>query len=616
MGAPRHPRRRPPAPLPPAASTVALLGTAAAAAAAVVGVLAVAAAAAAAAAPPRGLPLSPSDLPAGWAATLLSSHPLAGATPPFPPKLVTWYQLHLQADVPSRVGQRHAAYERGGGGAHTSVPPGRGGAAGARPFAGWDLLKLPANLGPVGDGWLRLELPRPATLCLAVAYFLVGDNAGAGAEAVGTVRGAGWVRVGTFRVPPPARARWGDDALMVLPAVAGVYCKAYPAGVVALPQARGLAGFGGASAGYDLLLGEVGGGGPGGGGPAAVPRQPTEYFADRVTAGAPCPAALHDLWTVTPPATGNADTDGKAWATWHPALDPIFHCQYGHEHGSSPARLPGIPPPPFSLVAWANGREAESHTGFKGYAFRTPTGEGVYITAHIDTASLRRAHTRFHTVSLAVVSAGGELVMDTRCKGDFGFAFTLPTDFLTNFRPLPLGRVNEALRAAAEADPAVQPIHRSRRMTVVDPLDPGIDAADLPVGRYEQWRGGFGTCTTAPDSNGGLEVDVQDPLTGCPSLACPVSARPVALAPTRDARRNVGFASRGLRRSLTLDALTVGRAACRWGAEAPPTVGDRWWTNPACTAVLPGPAAGAVPQLVSASWAGLTLDGKYASEDS
>lgn len=106
-------------------------------------------------------------------------------------------------------------------------------------------------------------------------------------------------------------------------------------------------------------------------------------------------------------------------------------------------------------AAWANGREAESHTGFKGYAFRTPTGEGVYLTAHIDTASLRRAHTRHHTVSVAVVTAGGQLVMDTRCKGDFGFAFTLPADFLTNFRPLPLGASNEALWAAAEADPAV-----------------------------------------------------------------------------------------------------------------------------------------------------------------
>lgn len=107
------------------------------------------------------------------------------------------------------------------------------------------------------------------------------------------------------------------------------------------------------------------------------------------------------------------------------------------------------------VLAWANGRKAESHTGFKGYAFRTPTGEGVYLTAHIDTASLRRAHTRHHTVSVAVVTAGGQLVMDTRCKGDFGFAFTLPADFLTNFRPLPLGASNEALWAAAEADPAV-----------------------------------------------------------------------------------------------------------------------------------------------------------------
>ncbi|GAB0496736.1 hypothetical protein MMPV_008052 [Pyropia vietnamensis] len=585
--------------------------TAAAARVVTVVVIAALAAAAAATAAPHGRPLSPSDLPAGWAATLLAAHPLARADPPLPAKLVTWYQLHLQADVPSRVSQRHAAYEPGGGGEP----------ADSHPFAGWDLLKLPAGLGTVGDGWLRLELPRAATLCLAVAYFLVGDAAGDGAEAVGTVRGDEWVRVGTYAVPSAARSRWGPDPLMVLPAVAGVYCKAHPAGVVALPQAQGLAGFEGAPAGYDLLLGEVAEEGVGGGGPAAVPRQPTEYFSDQVTAGAPCPAALHDLWSVTPGVTGNADTDGKAWATWHPALDPIFYCQYGHEHGSSPARLPGIPPPAFGLVAWANGREAESHTGFKGYAFRTPTGEGVYLTAHIDTASLRRAHTRLHTVSLAVVTLEGRLVMDTHCKGDFGFAFTLPADFLTNFRPLPLGATNQALWAAAEADPAVQPIHHSRRMTVVDPSDPGIDAADLPVGRYEQWRGGLGACTTSPDSNAGLTIDIQDPLTACPSLACPVHARPVALAPVRDADRNVGFASRGLRRSLTLDAVTVGRPACRRGPGAtPPATArgdrDRWWSDPACTAVLPGPARGAVRQLVAASWAGLTLDGKYASEDS
>lgn len=571
-------------------------------------------------------PLSPSDLPASWGPTLLASHPLASASPPVQPVLITWYQVHPASDWPSRVGQSHAAYAPGGGYAHTLVTgpdggpgggPGNGdwmpisGTAdgGASRFHGWDLLKLP-GYGRAGGGWLRAGLARPATVCIAVGGYMIGWNGGW--ETVGTDRG-GWRRAGVVAVPPGERSRWGDSIMMTLPPLASVYCRNAPAGVLSLGMvgSRGggsMPGFEDAPGGYDLLLGEADGTAP------VPPRQVAELGGEVAQPGKPCPRALHDLWVVPSTDGADADTAGRAWATWHPQLDPIYYCTYGHEHGSSPSRIPGLAPPPFDLVAWKNEREDESHVGFKGYAF-VVNNVYIYLTVHIDTTSLRRVHTRTHTVSLAAVDATGATVLDVRCKGDFGFGFTLPSDFMHNFRFLPLGAEEEAIRAAAEADPARQPIHHSRRINVVVPGgDPSIDEADLPVGRYEEWRGGLGYCTTSPESGAGMTVDVKDPITGCQSMECPNgSEEPAQLAPTADVPRNVFVPSRGLRRDLILDQVTIGRGSC---PDLNGTSSDTWYTDAACSRVLPGPGPSAVRQLAATGWGGLTLDGKYGSEDS
>ncbi|GAB0494689.1 hypothetical protein MMPV_005985 [Pyropia vietnamensis] len=571
-------------------------------------------------------PLSPSDVPASWGPTLLAAHPLAGASPPLVPVLVTWYQVHPSSDWPSRVGQSHAAYAPGGGYAHTLVEgpdggpgggPGNGdwlpingtgeGGSAAR-FHGWDLLKLP-GYGRAGGGWLRAGLSRAATVCMAVGGYRIGWNGDW--EPPGAVRG-GWTRAGVTAVPPGERSRWGDSTMMVLPPLASVYCRQAPAGVLSLGMvgARGggaMPGFEDAPGGYDLLLGEADGSAP------VPPRQVDELRGEVALPGKPCPRTLHDLWAVPSTDKTDGDTAGRMWATWHPQLDPIYYCSFGHEHGSAPARIPGLAPPPFGLVAWKNGREDESHIGFKGYAFHV-NGVYYYLTVHIDTTSLRRVHTRTHTVSLAAVDEQGATLLDVRCKGDFGFSFTLPSDFMYNFRFLALGADEEAIQAAAEADPARQPIHHSRRINVVVPGgDPAIDEADLPVGRYEEWQGGLGYCTSSPDSNAGMTIDIKDPITGCRSLSCPAAEVPAELAPTADVPRNIFVPSRGLRRDLILNAVTVGRGSC---PNLDGTIANTWYTDAACSRVLSGPGPGAVRQMAAAAWAGATLDGKYGSADS
>ncbi|OSX72020.1 hypothetical protein BU14_0482s0013 [Porphyra umbilicalis] len=416
-------------------------------------------------------------------------------------------------------------------------------------------------------------------------------------EGVGTDRG-GWTRAGVAAVPAGERSRWGVPDVMALPPLASVYCRGVPAGVLSLGMvgARGggaMPGFEDAPGGYDVLLGEADGSAP------TPPRQAAELGGKPALPGRPCPRSLHDLWVVPNADGADADTRGRAWATWHPQLDPIYYCTYGHEHGSAPGRVAGLAPPPFGLVAWKNGREDESHVGFKGYAFAV-NGVSYYLTVHVDTTSLRRVHARTHTVSLTAVDAAGATALDVRCKGDFGFSFALPADFQTNFRFLPAGPAEAALHDAAEADPERQPIHHSRRINVVNPGRPDIDAADLPVGRYEEWRGGYGFCTTSRESNAGFTIDVKDPITACRTLACPSHEEPAQLAPDIDIPRAVFVPSRGLRRDLIFDGMSVGRHACRDAVGD----GDVWYTNAACTRVLPGPAPNAVRQVASAAWGG------------
>src|SRR5262245_24780319 len=45
--------------------------------------------------------------------------------------------------------------------------------------------------------------------------------------------------------------------------------------------------------------------------------------------GDSCTIAQHNAWSTVGP-------DGKLYPTWHPPVDPVSGCSFGHEHGRDP----------------------------------------------------------------------------------------------------------------------------------------------------------------------------------------------------------------------------------------------------------------------------------------
>jgi hypothetical protein len=111
-----------------------------------------------------------------------------------------------------------------------------------------------------------------------------------------------------------------------------------------------------------LLISEIDG--------SAPPEPKSPPGVGTIPVGGRCPDALHATWT-TPFDVPEADPDidGKVWTTWHPAWDPCYFCAYDHDHGSNAGALMGIKPA-YSLPAWKNSHQDESHGGFKVRAAR------------------------------------------------------------------------------------------------------------------------------------------------------------------------------------------------------------------------------------------------------
>lgn len=355
-------------------------------------------------------------------------HPLwAGGDGP-QPVLLKWYEVKLVSQRTTQPGTRSSRYIPGGApytmseDAYPNAPLNDTAAAGR--YLGWDLLKLP-YYGADVDDWLRFAVNRDARVCLTLGWQLDEDL---------TLPG-GWTRSGVGVAADGAAVDLNDD--MPQPEKAGVFCRNVAAGVVTIPRAGLLSR---RAFGYDLLLGEADGSAPPR--PAPPPGQPTVWPNVR------CPAALHDLWMTPSHDADDADTAGKTWRTWHPQVDPVYWCYYSHDHGSAPHFMGGWAPK-WHYTAWKNGRQSESHIGFKGYGLRS-AGADWYFSAHASTSDMRRVHERFHTVTMTAAVAG-EVVADISCKGDFGFSFTLNKDFMRNVRrDAPGGgRGDASLRRAA-----------------------------------------------------------------------------------------------------------------------------------------------------------------------
>lgn len=272
--------------------------------------------------------------------------------------------------------------------------------------------------------------------------------------------------------------------------------------------------------------------------------------------------------------------------------------------------------PRLDYTAWKNNRQDESHPGFKGYGMIAKDGTAYYITVHASTSELSRIHQRFHTVTFAAVTKAGEIVADLSIKGDFGPSFALPTNFRRDRRRLPVGGPAQAeLLAAFEAVPRDRP-GASKRVNVFsgdyNHTDMEVDREDLPRGRYEEWRGGLGLCTTS-ERRRGLILDIKDPITACPDRRCAPTGGLTALAPVVDRPAGVARASRGVHRIVRFDAVRVGRALCAVDG-LDDAAGDAFYTNAYGTELAAGPAADAVRQVLKVGWAG-ALDGRWTTHD-
>ncbi|MDJ0498906.1 MAG: S-layer homology domain-containing protein [Acidimicrobiia bacterium] len=264
-------------------------------------------------------------------------------------------------------------------------------------YTGWDVLSPSTrwefkNIGPRND-WMNFTLNRPARVAVVWRddFPLPGWL-------------SGWDEGGSVAID-------GD--------LHPVYEKDYPAGPVKLGTVEYSSEW---REMYLILLAEADGR------PTPAPPAPAGFSPAKPNV--PCPAWVHGLHTTTGP-------DGARYETWHPQIDPVYWCYFGHEHGSNPALIPGSPMIPYQYVA-SNVPQDEPNMGFKEFIFKDMSGNHwVRFVIHAGTASDRRICAQFHTLYVSIYDLAGNEKFAAGFKADYGAAFStgdtgnqvlLPTD--------------------------------------------------------------------------------------------------------------------------------------------------------------------------------------------
>ena len=221
---------------------------------------------------------------------------------------------------------------------------------------------------------------------------------------------------------------------------------------------------------------------------------------ERPMANATCPSWLHNAYTAVGP-------DGNLYRAWHPQIDPIYWCYFGHEHGSDPS-LVGYDAK-LNFTATYNKLQAEQHQGFKGFAIRDEEQDlGWYINVHATTSDIARVCAQFHTVVVAVTDlSSGELLAELSYKGDFGGVVANRKDKRDN---VPL--ITPALCPEQKvSDAGTRPVKRIRV----------ANESSIENNDYERWFGGI-TKELGMDfkRDFGIEIDIRNPGTSCNTFAC------------------------------------------------------------------------------------------------
>jgi hypothetical protein len=144
-----------------------------------------------------------------------------------------------------------------------------------------------------------------------------------------------------------------------------------------------------------------------------------------------CSKEIHDAYSVTGP-------DGLLYPTWHPPVDPVTGCTFGHEHGRDPSGsdlFPTVGPIPFGLAnqhLLASGFAGERHEDHVGHKIEWENdvemqirgGGGAALDVRCDI--LVKLHQGTHSPD-AFTNNLHELAYHIRCTDGTGFSVTLLT---------------------------------------------------------------------------------------------------------------------------------------------------------------------------------------------
>jgi len=302
-------------------------------------------------------------------------------------------------------------------------------------------------------------------------------------------------------------AGWGKGSLSTSSKTYTTFTKDFGAGEIALGSpAAGSKGKD--SPRYFVLIGERGGVGSK---PPALPAGIAE--TDRPQPNSTCPDWLENAWTVKQ-VYGVTAPDGQDYKTWHPQIDPIYWCYYGHEHGSDPA-LVGYKPA-FEYVAKRFNDQPELHVGFKGFAIRDEgANQGWYINIHSETGVQSRACAQFHTVVIAVTNLKtGELLAELAYKGDFGATISNRDN-------------NPPVNLTCTSVKTGQPVTQVQLQAQTDSSkNLRVSSNGQDPGGYENWHGGgnkaLGMSFWGDKNPTGraLNIDIRNPATFCADTTC------------------------------------------------------------------------------------------------
>jgi hypothetical protein len=571
--------------------------------------------------PPSASPDDTTPRKAHW-----TDHPVYRASPDaVTPPIVAWYTTRNNDDereifVRGRYTQR--------GSRHNLMRASAQGTPDEKKLHNYDLLQVDyTGRQSRRDNYLDFETTRESQMCIVIAF-----------------------RDGQFRPLPEAKAAgppgFGTDVGMVAwdssepkpknmeyadytdePLEAGyVTCRVLPAGVHMLPSADILGAQYDAYA-YDLLFSEVDGSAP------ELSAMPPGWSGPDIVQHEKCPDELHEMWVVEGHDPGDEDIAGVMWNSWHPQVDYIYRCYYGHEHGT-PGMLAGYTER-FHYTAWKNDRQDETHPGFKTHVMDAGSYY-VVVNLHSNTQDFARMNVDVHSMVVAVTDkTTGKLMSEMSCKSSSGGA---GADYKDSARPpigpgnepptLPMGNAASKQRLIDMYAAGANRVNVRKRVNLYNPDDldprlryegdaPGRTDLDNARGVYERWfmhaQGQYCMKSQDPADAGGPLVDIKNAQNGCKDVDC---TQKIVLGGLTHRQKDGFVPNMGHDREINMIGLSIGAEHCDLELPEPNADGYRvWYTDPTCTQLCDGPGRTCVMQRMHTSFHGVSIDGKFATSD-